>query len=239
MLEAENNLRFSLGRYLHDKPQQQLQLALAVLKEQAELIESDRPEAQRQMAETNRRLRDLLGQADRELSQLRREVMGYESLVGGVDRAVESYVLDELQPEASFEVRMELAALRGWEEGWQADPVQGRALTMFVALWVREGLKNIYKHAGASLVQLEAGVVWNQGSRYLRLSIKDNGQGFDLARLEELSREGRHRSFAEFEARAQMLGGYSRLTSAEGLGTLWEIYLPVWDERKKLVALSA
>jgi signal transduction histidine kinase len=249
LVEAENNLRFSIGRYLHDTPQQQLQAALQLLREQAELLESDAAQAQLRLAETNRQLRELLNQADNELSLLRREALPADPRSGTLRMSLERYILEDfprLHPGATFQIKYRLdrlAALYDDPEQAEARP-EAASEKMLISLFVREGLKNVYKHAQASRVELsgktvfyrpEAGFSGELGPApaegyYFRLALKDNGRGFDLKRLEQT---GRHHSFHDFEARAHLLGGFSRLHSVVGKGTLWEIYLPLPPARLK------
>lgn len=246
LVEAENNLRFSLGRYLHDSPQQQLQAALQLLRQQAEMLESDPAQAHRQLAETNRQLMELLNQADSELSLVRREMLPADPRSGTLRMSLESYILEDfprLHPDAPFQLDYrldELVAVYDDPEYEKARP-EANSEKMLISLFIREGLKNAYKHSQASRVDLSGKIIFYHGQRalplepgpapaegyYLRLAVKDNGCGFDLRRMEGLEQSGRHRSFLDFEARARLLGGFSRLRSVVGKGTLWEIYLPI------------
>ena len=246
LAEAENNLRFSIGRYLHDTPQQQLQAALQLLRQQAELLETDPAQAQHQLAETNRQLTELLNQADSELSLLRREMLPADPRSGTLRMSLESYILEDfprLHPDATFRLNYRLDELVAVYDGPEYEKARPEATSekMLISLFIREGLKNAYKHSQARRVELSGKIVFYKPQAdfsgelgmapaegyYLRLAVKDNGCGFDLRRLEGLEQSGRHRSFLDFEARARLLGGFSRLRSVVGKGTLWEIYLPL------------
>jgi signal transduction histidine kinase len=246
LVEAENNLRFSLGRYLHDSPQQQLQAALQLLRQQAELLESDPAQAQHQLAATNRQLMALLNQADSELSLLRREMLPADPRSGTLRMSLESYILEDfphLHPDATFHLAYrldELAAIYD-DPAYEKTRPEAASEKMLISLFIREGLKNAYKHSQARRVEVSGKLVFYNGQPalpeegkpapaagyYLRLAVKDNGCGFEVERLAELARSGRHRSFLDLETRARLLGGFSRLRSATGKGTLWEIYLPI------------
>jgi signal transduction histidine kinase len=253
LLEAENNLRFSIGRYIHDNPQQQLQAALRLLREQAELIQTDPQAAQHQLAEINQSLMALLNQTDSQLSQLRRDVLPADARAGTLCMSIESYVLEDfprLYPEATFEIKYDLEALA---QAYDELPTGSNAHTdmaanqasekMLFSLFVREGLRNAYKHSQASRVEVISEVVFCPGARgaynflgepatppaagqYLRLTIKDNGCGFELSQLSYRALSG-HRSFYDFETRVRMLGGFSHMRSQPGQGTSWELYLPL------------
>lgn len=241
-VETENNLRFSIGRYIHDGPQQQLQAAIRLLREQAEMLASAPPPAHPQLSETNRQLLALLNQADSELSLIRRETLPADPRAGNLRMSLESYILEDfprLHPAASFQLKYRLDKLVAVYDS----PEQAKATSekMLISLFIREGLKNAYKHAQAKRVELDSKIVFYSGKPafpaetapapaegyYLRLAIKDNGCGFELKGLAELEQTGQHRSFYDFEDRARLLGGFSRLESEVNKGTLWEIYLPL------------
>lgn len=255
LVDAENNLRFTIGRYIHDHPQQQLQIAISLLQEQAETLAQNPAEAIRQMAEINQRLLELLNQSDRELSLLRREVLPSDPRSGTLRLTVESYIVDDfprLHPAAPFEIKYWLDEL-GRIYDSSAEGCKYVAEKMLISLFVREGLKNAYKHSQASRVEIESKVIYYRPTSvklnlfdsrsktpvdgyYLRVAVKDNGCGFAVDCLPGLQAGGRHYSFYDFEARVHMLGGFTRLLSSEGLGTLWELYLPLPSAAEEAVS---
>ena len=88
---------------------------------------------------------------------------------------------------------------------------------------VQEALRNVERHAQASKV--EVAVEFGEGKT--RVSICDNGKGFDLGgSLAELPRLGKL-GLAGMEERARLLGGNLRLQSELGKGTSVEIEVPV------------
>lgn len=237
LVEAENNLRFAIGRYIHDNPQQQLQAAISLLQEQTELLQHDPQQAITQVAEINRRILELLNQADSELSMVRREVLPADPRAGTLLMSLETYIIEDfprLHPDQTFEISYRLDELTKIFDC----PKSQTSEKMLISLFVREALKNTYKHSEATQVEIESKIIrhsqpggkstWRNclpdEGYYLRLSVKDNGVGFDLAALQQ---SPEHSSFYDFEARVSMLGGFSRVASAPGHGTLWEIYLPL------------
>jgi PAS domain S-box-containing protein len=99
---------------------------------------------------------------------------------------------------------------------YEEPPAELRTLLYRVA---QEALANIRKHADASTVTVslessEAG--WD-------LRVEDDGAGFDP----DVARSDRsHMGLASMRERAEMGGGWCRVTSAPGEGTTVEVFLP-------------
>jgi len=88
---------------------------------------------------------------------------------------------------------------------------------------VQEALRNVEKHAQASKV--EVAVEFGEGKT--KVSICDNGKGFDLgASLAELPRVGKL-GLAGMEERVHLLGGSMRIESEAGKGTKVMIEVPI------------
>ncbi|MDQ7988917.1 MAG: cache domain-containing protein [Candidatus Dactylopiibacterium sp.] len=85
---------------------------------------------------------------------------------------------------------------------------------------VQEALNNIERHAGASRVDLR----FANGSHTLRLTMSDNGCGFDTAAIAAQPRSGL--GLTNMRERIETLGGTFLLTSTLGGGTHIEIALP-------------
>jgi len=81
---------------------------------------------------------------------------------------------------------------------------------------VQEALHNCVQHSGARHVNV--GV--RQESGELRLSVEDDGKGFD-------AREGRGMGLLGIEERVSYLGGRLVVESAPGRGTLLRVTLPL------------
>ncbi|MGB8929638.1 MAG: histidine kinase [Anaeromyxobacteraceae bacterium] len=86
----------------------------------------------------------------------------------------------------------------------------------------QEALSNVARHAEASGVLVELGMEQDQ----LRLSIEDDGRGFDSAA--PVSEEDRkHWGILGIKERAEILGGTATIESAAGKGTRVEVRIPV------------
>lgn len=90
---------------------------------------------------------------------------------------------------------------------------------------IQEALTNVSKHANASEVKIEFG---SWGKRFLRITIADNGKGFDLAGLKSGSM--RRYGLRIMEERIQSVGGTFFIESAPDRGTVVTIQVPWWEK---------
>jgi putative ABC transport system substrate-binding protein len=92
-------------------------------------------------------------------------------------------------------------------------------------------VSNIYRHAKASHIMVEAAI----SDGWFVLRVVDDGQGFDLTKIEHFVRDG-HYFFHDIRIRVKQLGGTFRVDSRLEAGTKLEIAVPVQrgDERSSL-----
>lgn len=88
---------------------------------------------------------------------------------------------------------------------------------------VQEALSNISKHAGAS----EAGVMMEFGKESIRLTIGDNGEGFDLPQTVDGLAQAGKLGMAGMRERVRLLGGTFEVSSAPRRGTHITVEVPV------------
>jgi signal transduction histidine kinase len=89
----------------------------------------------------------------------------------------------------------------------------------------QEGLANVREHAGATMVS----VTLEKLADGVRLSIADDGDGFDVSRtVVSAARRGRL-GLVGMSERVRLLGGTFSLTSSFGTGTRIVATLPSWD----------
>jgi signal transduction histidine kinase len=92
----------------------------------------------------------------------------------------------------------------------------------------QEAVVNSGKHAGASDVR----VVLSYPDGVARLSVQDNGRGFDLARVPGPTREGRLGLYGMNE-RAALLGGTLTIDTKPGKGTRVQVEMPLGEPRSE------
>ena len=92
----------------------------------------------------------------------------------------------------------------------------------------QEAIFNIGKHAGASNAKVT--LVEENGGIHAR--VIDDGKGFNPS----LPRAGQHFGLREMEQRAELAGGWCRVTSAPGEGTTVDIWTPLVEPEDKMDA---
>lgn len=94
---------------------------------------------------------------------------------------------------------------------------------------VQEALTNVRKHSGAS----EAWVILDFRPGMLRLTVGDNGQGFNSrVQMDRLASEG-HLGLLGMRERATALGGSLRIQSRRPMGTTLNLRIPVPSQATK------
>jgi PAS domain S-box-containing protein len=87
---------------------------------------------------------------------------------------------------------------------------------------VQEGLTNIYKYAGAS----RAEVVIRKSNERIRLTVKDNGRGFEADQLDLSSKDKSGLGLMGMQERLRLVNGDFAVTSAPGKGTVIRAQIP-------------
>lgn len=86
---------------------------------------------------------------------------------------------------------------------------------------IQEGLNNIVKHSGATSASVDLG--FDKGS--VRVTLRDNGRGFDPARVAP-AEPGHGFGLVGMSERVRMMGGTMAVESAPGQGTTITIVVP-------------
>jgi signal transduction histidine kinase len=88
---------------------------------------------------------------------------------------------------------------------------------------VQEAVSNARKHAHAT--NLELGIARHDGN--LVVTVRDDGQGFDVARVDRSYDQGGSLGLLNMRERAEMLSGEFSIESAVGQGTLVKLIVPL------------
>jgi PAS domain S-box-containing protein len=202
-IDGQENERRELGKELHDNIGQQLTTVKLFL----------------DMAKSN---------SDNETNEmLNMAVKGVTDLINEVramSRSLVPHTLNDLGlTESLIELISSINRLQslqitfshqGFEEKLLADNKQ-----LMIFRIVQEQLNNIIKHSGAT----EAMVNLSINNNNAVLTIKDNGQGFDLKSLKK------GLGFTNIRNRAELFGGQAQILSAPGEGCLIKVSIPVPD----------
>lgn len=121
-----------------------------------------------------------------------------------------------LQHESMTDTRIELE-VRG--------PLPDIPLPFKIGLYrvLQEGLSNAYRHGGADRVIVRLRRVERRGEPRLRMTVADNGHGFDA----RAPRPDKHFGIEGMRDPVEMIGGRFRLRSAPGMGAMIAVDLPL------------
>jgi PAS domain S-box-containing protein len=118
------------------------------------------------------------------------------------------------------------AALAGLQAEVRADPLEQRLDPMIETECFRvaqEALTNVVKHAKARTVTVEL----TRSDEQLHLSVRDDGVGFDVARVREQAVRGASLGVLSMEERATLAGGGLQYHSTPGHGTEVHAWFPL------------
>ena len=87
---------------------------------------------------------------------------------------------------------------------------------------LQEALSNAYRHGGADRVTVRLRPVVRRGERRVRMTVSDNGDGFDP----RAARGGKHYGLQGMHDRVEMIGGRFRLRAAPGMGAMIAVEVP-------------
>jgi signal transduction histidine kinase/ligand-binding sensor domain-containing protein len=210
-LEERINERVRIARDLHDTLLQSFQGVVMKFSVATDLIARRPDEAQRQLEGILEQARDAIDEGRQAVQGLRSSTVVTNDLAAAITSLGEGFIAGETDrggPE--FRVRIEGAS---------------RDLAPLVRDEVyrvtSEAIHNAFRHASATLIEVEIGYT----QRQLRLSVKDNGKGIDPEVLTAGGRAG-HYGLAGMHERARLAGGKLTLLSKQGLGTEVVLTIP-------------
>ena len=208
LVQAQEHERRALSRELHDEVGQSLSASLIGLSNLSAAIRSG-----------------LRRQVDDELDALRRLVEGTVSVVRNITLLLRPSMLDDLGLVPALEwqarevSRQSQLLVRVDADGVSEDLPESFKTCIYRV--VQEALHNVTRHASAVSVRIAV----QQEPDQLRLSIEDDGCGFQMQRTRGLGLLG-------MEERVVNLGGVFQIASQPGAGTRITIALPVAAARE-------
>src|SRR5262249_49576433 len=136
-------------------------------------------------------------------------------------------MLDHLGLEAALRWLLDSQSRRvGYEVDFAAAPLHPPPSPEAAIICYRvaqEALTNVARHSRATHVPGDLRGV----DGWLRLTVADDGVGFDPARMRAQARQGGSIGVLSLEERAALGGGHLRLDSAPGRGTTLTLLLPL------------
>jgi two-component system, NarL family, sensor histidine kinase DegS len=207
VIRAQEEERRRLSREIHDGPAQLLNSVVLRIDVCQRLFETDLTRLRDELQQLKELVRLSLQDVRKIIFDLR--PMALDDL--GLIPALRAFLKD-FQSKHGMEVDL---AVFGSDERY--DPVFEVALFRLV----QEALNNTQKHAGTT----RAWVRVERLGRELRLTVKDNGAGFELEKVRELS--GGKFGLVGMQERTELLGGTMEVHTAPGQGTRLQFTFPL------------
>jgi len=208
MFRAREVERSHLASELHDGPIQELQRVLrAYLRPLSSELPRDR---QIELQDVEGGLENVASSLRNICTDLRPPVLVHF----GLEKAIAAWARDFAERNPSIDLRLEL------ELGPDELPTDTR-LTLYRVF--QEAMNNVEKHAaaGTALVRLES------LRDSLRMTVKDDGAGFDRPRRATALEESGHYGLSGMTQRARSLDGELEIDSSPGRGTTISVQVPI------------
>ena len=214
IVALEEEVRKRLGRDLHDGPAQLLS-AIIMSVQFAKQILTRTPE---KLDKLRAELEELEPLSTKALHQVRTMLFDLRPVIletQGLAPALESYV-KRLRLANDFAVSLEIKDF--------SERLDAKAEAAIFSI-VQEAVGNARKHAHAS--HLELRMAKQDGN--LVVTIRDDGQGFDVARVDRSYDRCGSLGLLNMRERAEMLNGKFSIEAAVGQGTLVKLIVPIQD----------
>ncbi len=207
IIQAYEQERLRLAREIHDGPAQILANAIFELEYFEKLLERDPAAVKGQLAQLKKDIRNGLTDVRRFIFDLRPPALGEMGLFQALRRYLADY-----QQHFGIAVDVDLPDSHG-----------RLPATHEVAVFriIQEALQNVQKHAVATSVVVSGRA--DLGS--LRISVEDNGRGFDP--LEVSKTHSRNLGLTSMRERAELIDAELRVTSSPGQGTTISLLVPL------------
>jgi signal transduction histidine kinase len=188
--------RDRIGRDLHDGVIQRLYAVTLALEDVPELMEEAPGDARDRVERSIGALQSAIGDIRSFIYDLRPVLLSASDM-----RAALVELADEVGRNGHTAVRVEV----------EGDPLLPPALARELIAIAREGLSNVGRHAAATQATIRLAI----SDRTARLTIDDNGRGFDLG----VPTDPEHHGLSNMRDRAAVVGGRLVVTSTVGKGT--------------------
>jgi two-component system sensor histidine kinase DegS len=207
IIQAQESERQRLSRQMHDGPAQALSNFILQTEIAMRLFDIDQNRAKEELATLRNSATNSFQQVRDFIFDLRPMMLDDLGLVPTLKRYVDVY---KTQPGASLELKV-----TGRERRLES------YLEVMIFRAIQELLGNALRHSQASEVVIHL----DMGDNHIRVSIDDNGKGFDTQVLENRGNMG----IKVIKDRMEMLGGEFEIDSVLGQGTRVIFQVPAMD----------
>jgi signal transduction histidine kinase len=209
IVRIQEEARRALARDLHDTTLQRLSSISMAVDHVRQLLEHEPGAASEELD----RVQQLVTQASREARVLLFELRPIALETHGLGGALRTYV-DQLQTGNAPYFHFEDG---GFNERLPTD-VEGTAFVV-----VQEAINNARKHAAADNIWIRL----MPGEDDLRITVEDDGQGFDPSAVQENANREAHLGLLSMQERAELIGADIEIRSAPGQGGRIALRIPL------------
>jgi signal transduction histidine kinase len=210
LINAQEEERKRLARELHDDVSQRL----ALLSLEINLMRPEILTSQDNLKNTVERLSKKAQELSSDIHRLSYQLHPFKLDHFGLSVSIES-LCAELSLHQDLEIKFR-------QHGFPA--VLAEEVTLCVFRIAQESLHNVVKHSGAS----EADVVLRKTARGVRLSVSDNGGGFDVDEAKKKKRLG----LISIGERLRLVNGKVSIRSQPFHGTQIDVFVPLQSDQR-------
>jgi signal transduction histidine kinase len=213
LMDAQEKERRRIARELHDDVNQRLVLLVANL----ENLERSGRRSKRELATVSQEAREVSLEVNRLSHQLHSSALDLLGLVPALRGLAQDF-----------------SRVHGLPVRFSSDELGAISPDVELCLFrvAQEALSNVVKHSGAS--HAEVRLCGANGSKSVRLTVDDDGKGFDPAKIQTDSL-----GIISMRERLRLVGGELRIVSGRPAGTRVEVSVPVGDELTAGAAATA
>jgi signal transduction histidine kinase/ABC-type uncharacterized transport system substrate-binding protein len=204
LMDAQEKERRRIARELHDDVNQRLVLLVAHL----ENLETSGRRTKRELATATQEAREVSLEVNRLSHQLHSSALDLLGLVPALRGLAQDF-----------------SRVHGLPVRFSSDELGAISPDVELCLFrvAQEALSNVVKHSGAS--HAEVRLCGANGCKSIRLTVDDDGKGFDPAKIQTDSL-----GIISMRERLRLVGGELRIVSGRPAGTRVEVSVPMGDE---------
>ena len=204
MIEAQEAERLRLSRQMHDGPAQALSNFILQTEIAMRLFDLNQVQAREELGNLKTSATGAFQKVRDFIFELR--PMMLDDL--GLSPTIKRYV-DALKGQHGTEILLTVTGVERRLESY---------IEVMVFRAIQELLNNALRHSQATQIKVQL----DTGDTNVKVAVEDNGKGFDVEILEERGRVG----IKLIKERAEKLGGYLDMDSAQGRGTRVSFQIP-------------
>lgn len=213
ILEAQENERKRISRDIHDGPAQHMANVIMKADICSKVVQKDIQEGLKELADLKESVKAALKEVRGIIFDLR--PMSLDDL--GLNQTIQA-IAKSIIEEAGMEVKLRLKSVNT-----EIEPI----IQVAAYRIIQEILNNIKKHSKAKHVEIKL----DYGTKYLNVILSDDGIGFDVEEtLKTVKTKGTSYGLISMFDRVNQLQGEIRIDSSKGVGTIYNIKLPISRE---------